>query len=128
MRLQRGTHDGYRRGSFLIAIGAILAFAVQHDPAGVQLDAVGWILMVVGARVSHGATRPRPAAQFQRFRHRATHARRRSASALDPHHYHHEGVTVARIAFIIDDLFEDVEHSPDKVRSDPKAVEFTQHA
>lgn len=48
MRLQRGTHDGYRRGSFLIAIGAILAFAVQHDPAGVQLDAVGWILMVAG--------------------------------------------------------------------------------
>jgi hypothetical protein len=34
---------------FLIAVGAILAFAVEVVVDGVDLDAVGWILMVVGA-------------------------------------------------------------------------------
>jgi hypothetical protein len=33
---------------FLIAVGAILAFAVNLQVAGVDLDIVGWILMVVG--------------------------------------------------------------------------------
>jgi hypothetical protein len=33
----------------LIAVGAILAFAVNQDPgAAVDVDAVGWILMIVG--------------------------------------------------------------------------------
>jgi len=33
----------------LIAVGAILAFAVHHDPnASVNVHAVGWILMAVG--------------------------------------------------------------------------------
>jgi uncharacterized membrane-anchored protein len=35
-------------GIFLIAVGAILAFAVEADVAGISLWAVGWILMVVG--------------------------------------------------------------------------------
>jgi hypothetical protein len=33
---------------FLIAVGAILAFAVTFQTAGVDLTAVGWILMIVG--------------------------------------------------------------------------------
>jgi hypothetical protein len=33
----------------LIAIGAILAFAVDVAVSGINLYAVGWILMIVGA-------------------------------------------------------------------------------
>jgi uncharacterized protein DUF6458 len=33
---------------FLIAVGAILAFAVTASVAGVDLQIVGWILMIVG--------------------------------------------------------------------------------
>ena len=33
----------------LVAIGAVLAFAVTAQVAGVDLDAVGWVLMIVGA-------------------------------------------------------------------------------
>ena len=33
---------------FLIAVGAILAFAVEVDASGVNLDAIGVILMIVG--------------------------------------------------------------------------------
>ena len=33
---------------FLIALGAILAFAVTADVSGVDIDVVGWILMIVG--------------------------------------------------------------------------------
>jgi len=33
----------------LIAVGAILTFAVEATVSGVDLDAVGWILMIVGA-------------------------------------------------------------------------------
>jgi hypothetical protein len=32
----------------LIAIGAILAFAVNFDLAGVDIHIVGWILMIAG--------------------------------------------------------------------------------
>jgi hypothetical protein len=33
----------------LIAVGAILAFAINQDPgASVDIDVVGWILMIVG--------------------------------------------------------------------------------
>jgi ABC-type transport system involved in cytochrome c biogenesis permease subunit len=36
-------------GIFLIAVGAILTFAVNADTNGtVNIDAVGWILMAVG--------------------------------------------------------------------------------
>jgi hypothetical protein len=35
-------------GIFLIAIGAILAFAVNASSSSVDIDAVGWILMGVG--------------------------------------------------------------------------------
>ena len=34
---------------FFITVGAILAFAVTADVAGIELETVGWILMVVGA-------------------------------------------------------------------------------
>jgi hypothetical protein len=33
----------------LIAVGAILTFAVEASVSGVDVDAVGWILMIVGA-------------------------------------------------------------------------------
>jgi hypothetical protein len=33
----------------LVALGAILAFAVTLDVSGVDLRVVGWILMIVGA-------------------------------------------------------------------------------
>jgi hypothetical protein len=33
---------------FLIALGAILAFAVTYELAGVDIQVVGWILLVVG--------------------------------------------------------------------------------
>jgi hypothetical protein len=33
---------------FLIAIGAILAFAVEFDVSGLEINVVGYILMVVG--------------------------------------------------------------------------------
>jgi hypothetical protein len=35
-------------GIFLIAVGAILTFAVDADTSAVDLDVVGWILMGVG--------------------------------------------------------------------------------
>ena len=35
-------------GIFLIAVGAILSFAVHATTSGINLDAVGWILMIVG--------------------------------------------------------------------------------
>lgn len=35
-------------GIFLIALGAILTFAVDWSIGGLDLDAVGWILMVAG--------------------------------------------------------------------------------
>lgn len=34
---------------FLIAVGAILAFAVHLHVRGIELDAVGYILMLIGA-------------------------------------------------------------------------------
>ena len=34
---------------FLIAVGAILAFAVEFSAEGVNLDTIGVILMIVGA-------------------------------------------------------------------------------
>ena len=35
-------------GLLLIAVGAILAFAVEADVSGVDFQVVGWILVVVG--------------------------------------------------------------------------------
>ena len=32
----------------VIAVGAILAFAVNNEPSGVNIDVVGWILMIIG--------------------------------------------------------------------------------
>lgn len=34
---------------FMLAIGAILAFAVEFEASGIDLDVVGVILMIVGA-------------------------------------------------------------------------------
>jgi hypothetical protein len=36
-------------GIFLLAFGAVLAFAVDWTLAGLDLHAVGWILMAAGA-------------------------------------------------------------------------------
>jgi hypothetical protein len=36
-------------GIFLIAVGAILTFAVNATTSGVNINTVGWILMAVGA-------------------------------------------------------------------------------
>jgi hypothetical protein len=33
---------------FLIAVGAVLAFAVTAEVSGIELATVGWILMIVG--------------------------------------------------------------------------------
>src|SRR3982074_2498268 len=35
-------------GIFLTAVGAILAFAVSKTVSGVDIHAIGWILMIVG--------------------------------------------------------------------------------
>jgi hypothetical protein len=45
-----GTDDGMGIGVgiFLIALGAILAFAVDWTVGGLDLHVVGWILMIVG--------------------------------------------------------------------------------
>lgn len=40
---------GTGAGLFLIAVGAVLAFAVHATVGGVSLVTIGWILMVVGA-------------------------------------------------------------------------------
>lgn len=40
---------GIGAGVLLIAVGAILTFAVEYDVAGIDLDVVGWILMGAGA-------------------------------------------------------------------------------
>jgi hypothetical protein len=40
---------GLGLGLFLVAIGAILAWAVNADVSGVDITAVGYILLVVGA-------------------------------------------------------------------------------
>jgi hypothetical protein len=36
-------------GIFLLAIGAILVFAVDYEISGIALSTVGWILMAAGA-------------------------------------------------------------------------------
>lgn len=36
-------------GIFLVAVGAILAFAVDYQLAELDIAVVGWILMIVGA-------------------------------------------------------------------------------
>lgn len=40
---------GYGGSVFLIALGAILAFAVSVDAEGFNLNTIGWILMGAGA-------------------------------------------------------------------------------
>ena len=40
---------GFTVGIILIAVGAILVWGVTEDANGVNIDAVGWILMIVGA-------------------------------------------------------------------------------
>lgn len=40
---------GYGGSIFLLAVGAILAFAVSVDAEGFNLNTIGWILMGAGA-------------------------------------------------------------------------------
>lgn len=42
---------GYGLGAFLLAVGLILALAVNASVQGVDVQMVGWILAVVGALV-----------------------------------------------------------------------------
>ncbi|MBA2638263.1 MAG: hypothetical protein H0U79_08615 [Solirubrobacterales bacterium] len=46
-----GTHDpmGIGMSIFLIAFGAILAFAVNAEVGGLEIETVGIILLIVGA-------------------------------------------------------------------------------
>jgi hypothetical protein len=47
-RNQGGTNVGFGVSIFLIALGAILAFAVSAEVAGLDIQTVGWILLGVG--------------------------------------------------------------------------------
>ena len=40
---------GFTIGVILIAVGAVLVWGVTGEASGVNIDAVGWILMIVGA-------------------------------------------------------------------------------
>jgi hypothetical protein len=40
---------GVTASILLIAVGAIIAFAVNADVSGVNVHAIGWILLIVGA-------------------------------------------------------------------------------
>ena len=64
---------GIGAGLFLIALGAIFAFAVTVDLQGIDLNAVGWILMfigVVGILISVFYWGPRKRATSQSTRER----------------------------------------------------------
>lgn len=61
------TTGGFGGALLLIALGAILRFAVEWEPAGVDIAIVGLILMIVGAvlflltlLVTFGGRRPTP--------------------------------------------------------------------
>jgi NADH:ubiquinone oxidoreductase subunit 6 (subunit J) len=43
------TTGGFGGALFLIALGAILRYAVEWEPAGVDIAVVGLILMIAGA-------------------------------------------------------------------------------
>ena len=40
---------GFTVGVILVAVGAVLVWGVTGEASGVNVDAVGWILMIVGA-------------------------------------------------------------------------------
>lgn len=42
---------GYGGGAFLLAVGLILALAVDKQVQGVEVHTIGWILAAVGAAV-----------------------------------------------------------------------------
>jgi hypothetical protein len=53
-------------GIFLIALGAIVAFGLNFQPAGINLDVIGWVLMlsgVLGIVLTMVYWRPRRAAR-----------------------------------------------------------------
>src|SRR5438034_614737 len=56
---ERETTMGLGVGIFLAAVGAVLAFAVTDTVSGVDIHAVGWILLIVGVigRLSDGLRR-----------------------------------------------------------------------
>jgi hypothetical protein len=45
----KGVHMRLGTAIVLLALGAILTFALKVDVSGVDLQIVGWILMIVGA-------------------------------------------------------------------------------
>jgi len=54
---------GYGLGVFLLAVGAILSFAVRDNISDVNLTVVGYILHGRGRPVDHHGRRPDGAAQ-----------------------------------------------------------------
>jgi hypothetical protein len=46
---EEATTVGIGGSIFLVALGAILTFATNFDPAGVNVDIIGIILMIAGA-------------------------------------------------------------------------------
>jgi hypothetical protein len=50
-RTERGALMGYGLGIFLLALGLVLALAVQDTISNVDLTMVGWILVLAGALV-----------------------------------------------------------------------------
>jgi hypothetical protein len=46
---RKGVAVGIGVSVFLIAIGAILSFAITADAEGFNINTIGWILMIVGA-------------------------------------------------------------------------------
>jgi hypothetical protein len=47
----KGAEMGIGGGIFLIALGAILAYGVTVEPSWLNLDVVGWVLMLAGATI-----------------------------------------------------------------------------
>lgn len=48
MTEETGGHHEHRNQHALIAVGAVLIFALEREAEGINLDAVGIILMIVG--------------------------------------------------------------------------------
>ncbi|WP_209305510.1 DUF6458 family protein [Blastococcus sp. CT_GayMR20] len=47
--VMKGVHMRLGTAIVLLALGAILTFALNVDVSGIDLQVVGWILMIVGA-------------------------------------------------------------------------------
>jgi Na+/proline symporter len=48
VRIKEGSAMGIGGSIFLLVVGAILAFAVDADISGIDINVIGWILMAAG--------------------------------------------------------------------------------